>query len=97
MNFCFVIDNKLSASSQPGKNKRLSFYLELYKENNERKKHLKTLKYIIKEDARAGSARTERTRYLAGISSLTVCAIGKDDVAVLNVSPSNCFKSDVSL
>jgi len=45
---------------------------ELYKENNEHKKHLKTLKYIIKADAKAGSARTERTRYLAGIASLTI-------------------------
>lgn len=45
---------------------------ELYKENNEDKKHLKELKYIIKADAKAGSARTERTRYLAGIASLTI-------------------------
>ena len=34
MNFCFVLDELLSASSQPGKNKRLSYYLDLYKENN---------------------------------------------------------------
>jgi protein-tyrosine phosphatase len=34
MNFCFVIDNKLSASSQPGKNKRLAYYLDLFKEND---------------------------------------------------------------
>ena len=34
MNFCFVINNLLSASSQPGKNRRLNYYLELYKENN---------------------------------------------------------------
>lgn len=45
---------------------------QLYKDNNERKKHLKTLQYIIKADAKAGSARTERTRYLAGIASLTI-------------------------
>ncbi len=45
---------------------------ELYKENKEHKKYLKTLKYIIKADAKAGSARTERTRYLAGIASLSI-------------------------
>lgn len=45
---------------------------EIYKENNERKKYLKTLKYIIRADARAGSARTERTRYLAGMASLKI-------------------------
>lgn len=45
---------------------------ELYKENNENKKHLKTLRYIIKADAKAGKARTERTRYLAGIASLSI-------------------------
>lgn len=45
---------------------------ELYKENNEPKKRLKELKYIIKADAKAGKARTERTRYLAGIASLTM-------------------------
>jgi len=33
MNFCFVYNNLLSASSQPGKNKRTSYYLDLYKEN----------------------------------------------------------------
>jgi len=47
---------------------------ELYKESNEQKKYLKTLKYIIKADARAGSARTERTRYLAGMASLKIIA-----------------------
>lgn len=45
---------------------------EIYKENNESKKYLKTLKHIIKADAKAGSARTERTRYLAGIASLSI-------------------------
>ncbi len=45
---------------------------EIYKENNEYKKQLKTLKYIIKADAKAGKARTERTRYLAGIASLQI-------------------------
>lgn len=45
---------------------------EIYKENNERKKYIKTLKYIIKADARAGSSRTERTRYLAGMASLKI-------------------------
>ncbi len=45
---------------------------KIYKDNNEHKKHLKTLKYIIKADAKAGSARTERTRYLAGIASLSI-------------------------
>lgn len=43
-----------------------------YKSNNQTKEHLKTLKYIIKMDANAGSQRTERTRYLAGIASLTI-------------------------
>lgn len=33
MNFCFVIDNMLSASSQPGKNKRLSQYFTVYEES----------------------------------------------------------------
>jgi len=33
MNFCFVIDELLAASSQPGKNRRLPAYLDLYKEN----------------------------------------------------------------
>ena len=43
-----------------------------YKSNNESKKWLKTLKFIIKMDAKAGSQRTERTRYLAGIASLAI-------------------------
>ena len=43
-----------------------------YKSTNESKKHIATLKYIIKMDAQAGSQRTERTRYLAGIASLTI-------------------------
>ena len=34
MNFCFVVDNLLSASSQPGKNRRIKYYMDLYKENN---------------------------------------------------------------
>lgn len=34
MNFCFVIDDLLSASSQPGKNRRIQDYLQLYRENN---------------------------------------------------------------
>ncbi|MBL8991779.1 MAG: dual specificity protein phosphatase family protein [Spirochaetia bacterium] len=34
MNFCFVLDDLLSASSQPGKNRRVQAYLDLYKENN---------------------------------------------------------------
>lgn len=33
MNFCFVIDELLAASSQPGSNRRLPNYLSLYKEN----------------------------------------------------------------
>lgn len=45
---------------------------EIYKENNENDKYLKKLKYIINADAKAGSARTDRTRYLAGIASLKV-------------------------
>ncbi len=45
-----------------------------YKTNNESKKHLKKLRYIIKADAKAGSQRTERTRYLAGIASLEIIA-----------------------
>lgn len=43
-----------------------------YKANNESKKHINKLKYIIKMDAKAGSQRTERTRYLAGIASLQI-------------------------
>lgn len=43
-----------------------------YKANNERKNHINKLKYIIKMDAKAGSQRTERTRYLAGIASLEI-------------------------
>ena len=43
-----------------------------YKANNESKKHINKLKYIIKRDAKAGSQRTERTRYLAGIASLQI-------------------------
>lgn len=43
-----------------------------YKADNQAKKRLKTLKYIIKMDAKAGSQRTERTRYLAGIASLAI-------------------------
>lgn len=34
MNFCFVINDLLSASSQPGKNRRTKYYMDLYKENN---------------------------------------------------------------
>lgn len=34
MNFCFVLDDLLAASSQPGKNRRIQAYLDLYKENN---------------------------------------------------------------
>jgi protein-tyrosine phosphatase len=34
MNFCFVLDDLLSASSQPGKNRRITDYLTLYRENN---------------------------------------------------------------
>lgn len=34
MNFCFVIEDLLSASSQPGKNRRIQDYLQLYRENN---------------------------------------------------------------
>ncbi|MBN8219141.1 MAG: dual specificity protein phosphatase family protein [Spirochaetes bacterium] len=34
MNFCFVLDDLLSASSQPGKNRRIQDYLQLYRENN---------------------------------------------------------------
>lgn len=45
-----------------------------HKANDETKKHLKMLKYIIKADAKAGSQRTERTRYLAGIASLEIIA-----------------------
>jgi len=45
---------------------------KIYKENKQPKKHLQTLKYIIKKDAKAGSARTERTRYLAGMASLEI-------------------------
>ncbi len=33
MNFCFIIDSLLSASSQPGKNRRIKYYMDLYKEN----------------------------------------------------------------
>ncbi|HMB01949.1 MAG TPA: dual specificity protein phosphatase family protein, partial [Spirochaetota bacterium] len=33
MNFCFVIDNLLSASSHPGKNRRMHQYINLYNEN----------------------------------------------------------------
>lgn len=33
MNFCFVIDGLLAASSQPGKNKRLTYYLDLYRDS----------------------------------------------------------------
>ena len=47
---------------------------KIYKENGQRKKHLKKLKYIIKADSRAGSSRSERTRYLAGIASLSIIA-----------------------
>ena len=45
-----------------------------HKANNESKKHFKKLKYIINADAKAGSQRTERTRYLAGIASLEIIA-----------------------
>lgn len=45
---------------------------EFYKSISETKKHIATLKYIIQMDAKAGSQRTERTRYLAGIASLTI-------------------------
>ena len=34
MNFCFVINDLLSASSQPGKNRRAKYYFDLYRENN---------------------------------------------------------------
>ena len=34
MNFCFVVNDLLSASSQPGKNRRIKYYMDLYKENN---------------------------------------------------------------
>lgn len=34
MNFCFVINNLLSASSQPGKTRRIKYYMDLYEENN---------------------------------------------------------------
>lgn len=43
-----------------------------YKANNERKKHINKLKFIIKADAKAGKQRTERTRYLAGMASLEI-------------------------
>ena len=34
MNFCFIIDQLLSISSQPGINRRLQYYVNQYKENN---------------------------------------------------------------
>lgn len=43
-----------------------------YKTNGESNNHLNTLNYIINMDAKAGSQRTERTRYLAGIASLSI-------------------------
>ncbi len=45
---------------------------EFYKSYGQNKERIKTLKYIIKMDAKAGSQRTERTRYLAGIASLAI-------------------------
>ena len=44
----------------------------MYESNNERKKRLATLRFIIKSDAKAGSKRTERTRYLAGVASVAI-------------------------
>jgi len=45
---------------------------DFYKSYGQKEERLKTLKYIIKMDAKAGSERTERTRYLAGIASLAI-------------------------
>lgn len=44
----------------------------IYKSKNDQKQYLKTLKHIIKVDARAGKARNDRTRYLAGKASLAI-------------------------
>jgi TolA-binding protein len=56
-----------------------------YKTNNKTKQHLKTLKYIIKMDAKAGSQRTDRTRYLAGIASLEIIEPIYDELVAIKL------------
>lgn len=45
---------------------------EIYLTKKQRKKHLKVLRHIVKIEARAGKARNDRTRYLAGMASLSL-------------------------
>ncbi|MDH5660017.1 MAG: hypothetical protein OEY65_03395, partial [Gammaproteobacteria bacterium] len=56
-----------------------------YKTNNQPKEHLNTLKYIIKMDANAGSQRTDRTRYLAGIASLEIIEPVYDELVAIKL------------
>ncbi|MCW9032158.1 MAG: hypothetical protein OQK58_11770, partial [Gammaproteobacteria bacterium] len=56
-----------------------------YKANNETKNHINKLKYIIAMDAKAGSQRTERTRYLAGIASLEIIAPIYDEFVAIKL------------
>ena len=56
-----------------------------YKSSNQAGKRLKTLKYIIKMDAKAGSERTERTRYLAGIASLAIIEPIYDELVAIKL------------
>ena len=45
---------------------------EIYNIKKDQKNYIKTLKHIIKVDAKAGKARNDRTRYLAGMASLAI-------------------------
>lgn len=58
---------------------------EFYKSYGQNKKRIKTLKYIINMDAKAGSQRTERTRYLAGIASLAIIEPIYDELVAIKL------------
>ena len=58
---------------------------EFYKTNNQTNDYFKKLKYIIKMDAKSGSERTERTRYLAGIASLAIIEPIYDELVAIKL------------